>query len=61
MFHICPHALKMNASIMGRQEQHTYKSDTVHMQRMMNCIPMNISYVLRAWQYGIYEPKGPGL
>ena len=20
-----------------------------------------ISYVLRAWQYGIYEPEGPGL
>ena len=22
---------------------------------------INISYVVRAWQYGIYEPESPGL
>ena len=33
----------------------------ITLQISLLVIAINISYVLRAWEYGIYEPEGPVL
>lgn len=40
-----------------------YVSSSVHVYYTICYMAQTnfLSYVLRAWQYGIYEPEGPGL